>query len=270
MLKCCPGPESYNPELQALGGKRTVERQVERVYDAKDVPDSAQMQARLYELQHPEDCTARLFLYFEVGDGWKVGLGAYLDILLKAFTLAYNLDRTLVVQTRPNDMGTWYSFKGACAAESYLCAFQPFSKCTEADFQHPPMPMDKASRNYPVLLFDGAESSSTFQIECQLKAMKGVWLENQAQEWHGPGSRLWIQSQLLGHLWKPNAVVLALINETKRKLGWRHPSTTVHVRRTDKVNGPIKEANRHELTEYLQQIESLQVINRLAYKAMAS
>jgi len=98
---------------------------------------TAYTQRRIWEHQHPRDCSGAKFLAMY---NWPIGMGALLHFLGRALGLALHLGRILVVADEaygPESMALWpgpggmpWHERGLCEGDkSWECWFQPLTHC---------------------------------------------------------------------------------------------------------------------------------------------
>jgi len=189
-----------------------------------------EVQAELYTLNHPRDCGAALLLECDSSKGLDQGTGSRLFYLTRCLAKALEAGRTCVLN--PNMAGT----------ELMLSPFEPWSNCTMAD-------VARGKTEGRVVTYE-PKSMPDYGV---VDAVKAGLVPKQYAE-HG---YFWWKAQEIAYALRPTADTKRALADHKKAIGWPADGTPVHgmqVRRTDKVEGKLKEADAVPLSTYAERL----------------
>ncbi|XP_023662503.1 alpha-(1,6)-fucosyltransferase isoform X1 [Paramormyrops kingsleyae] len=208
-----------------------------REKEAKDL--SSLVQNRITYLQNPQDCSKARKLVCNINKG--CGYGCQLHHVVYCFMIAYGTRRTLILESH-----NWRYATGG-----WETVFRPVSDtCTDrtgSSTGH--WSGEDNDRNVQVIELPIVDSLHPRPPYLPLAIPED--LADRLHRLHGDPSVWWV-SQFVKYLNRPQAWLEKEIQETTKKLGFKHPIVGVHVRRTDKVG---TEAAFHPIEEYMVHVE---------------
>mmetsp|Transcript_21590 Transcript_21590/g.47393 ORF Transcript_21590/g.47393 Transcript_21590/m.47393 type:complete len:593 (-) Transcript_21590:346-2124(-) len=190
------------------------------------------VQADIYKLQHPQDCSAVPLLECDSSKGMDQGTGSRLFFLTRCLAKCVELRRTCVLN--PNMPGT----------TQMLSPFEPWSNCTMADVQK----ARNAGRGRH-MVYEPKSMPDMAVIE----GIKGGLVPKQ----YAKRGYFWWKAQEMLYALRPTPSTVRALQEHKRAIGWPADGTRVHgmqVRRTDKVEGKLKEAEKVPVDQYAEKL----------------
>eukprot|EP00741_Cyanophora_paradoxa_P008079 tig00001254_g7818.t1 len=170
--------------------------------------------------------------------------------LVGAFTYAAVHGRTLVVAS-PDE---WMWAPG-CAGKTFECYFEPVSTCSEADVwpSRSEVLLSSLTEGDRVVYMNPSQYDWNFPDYTlnEIRACRHFIPYAWCRYWYMVPDHfrdrgvLWWKAQIARYLFKPLPRVLQAIQATKTAVQWElgySPRICVHVRRGDKIKGPIAEA----------------------------
>lgn len=202
--------------------------------EAKDLSDL--VQKRFHFLQNPPDCSTAKKLVCKINKG--CGLGCQLHHIVYCFIMAYATERTLILKSKG-----WRYHKGGWEE-----IFMPVSEtCLDSNGESQgTWPAGEHIQVLTIPIIDSLNPRPPF-----LPLAIPADLAPRLTKLHGDPIAWWI-GQFLKYILKPQPDTMAMLDNGKRKLGFKKPIVGVHIRRTDKVG---TEAAFHKLDEYMQAVE---------------
>lgn len=202
--------------------------------ESKDLSDL--IQKRLHFLQNPPDCSVAKKLVCKINKG--CGYGCQLHHITYCFIMAYATERTLILKSKG-----WRYHKGGWEE-----IFLPVSD-TCLDSNGESQGTWPAGENVQVLtipIIDSLNPRPPF-----LPLAIPADLAPRLTKLHGDPIAWWI-GQFLKFILKPQPETKEMLENGRRKLGFRKPCVGIHIRRTDKVG---TEAAFHTLDEYMKAVD---------------
>jgi len=193
-----------------------------------------EVQARLFTLQHPQDCSRAKLLECDSSKGMDQGTGSRLFFLTRCLAKCMESGRTCVLN--PSMQGT----------ELMLSPFLPWSNCTMQDVQEAKKTSGRVVVYEPKSLPDIAV----------VDGVKGALFPKQ----YAKRGYFWWKAQEMMYALRPTEDTKAALKEHKNRIGWSQDGTPVHgmqVRRTDKVEGKLKEADKVPVLIYAQKLRQM-------------
>ncbi|KAE8587810.1 hypothetical protein XENTR_v10022117 [Xenopus tropicalis] len=208
-----------------------------REREAKDLTDL--VQRRITYLQNPKDCSKAKKLVCNINKG--CGYGCQLHHVVYCFMIAYGTQRTLILESQ-----SWRYATGG-----WETVFKPVSEtCTDRSGSSTGHWSGEANdKNVQVVELPIVDSLHPRPPYLPLGVPED--LADRLIRLHGDPAVWWV-SQFVKYLIRPQPWLEKEIEESTKKLGFKHPVIGVHVRRTDKVG---TEAAFHPIEEYMVHVE---------------
>ena len=137
---------------------------------------------------------------------------------------------------------------------SFMCYFDPFSRCGEAAFKR----WERAGRqrvNFKHTAYGGAKVAKRMTQNDKRKRPLQV-----PGAYEGAATMAWYHSELVAYLWRPKPEVRNMVEDIKRQIGYRHPIVGMHVRRGDACRDtertPLSQC--YELAAYMAHAQKMQ------------
>lgn len=208
-----------------------------REREAKDLTDL--VQRRIAYIQNPKDCSKAKKLVCNINKG--CGYGCQLHHVVYCFMIAFGTQRTLILESQSWRYATsgWESvFKpvsNTCTDRSGTSTGHWSGEANDKDVQVVELPIVDSLHPRPPYLPLGVPED----------------LVNRLMRLHGDPAVWWV-SQFVKYLIRPQSWLEKEIEDSTKKLGFKHPIIGLHVRRTDKVG---TEAAFHPIEEYMIHVE---------------
>eukprot|EP00750_Incisomonas_marina_P024551 INCI5126.15.p1 GENE.INCI5126.15~~INCI5126.15.p1 ORF type:complete len:671 (+),score=82.02 INCI5126.15:346-2358(+) len=237
------------------------------------------LRKRIWELQNPPDCSAARISFYQLKTGMNYGIGVNTEYMVAAFARAMEQNRTFVLPTMkgPSNLAFYWA-QDFCKQQSWLCYFHSISKCDESHLgvsnymrlsddskDADSMARTRVIKSIACPRKDGVIAAKSmeaisrsfspyFSADHQAPQLRG----RSKYDNHGEcgdalggkgssaclGSAMWVASYLTEFVFRPRPWLLSMFERERTGFpqGWMHPMGAMHIRKTDKLVGKLKEA----------------------------
>jgi len=236
------------------------------------------LRRRIWENQNPPDCNKARISYYQLKVGMNYGVGVNTEYMVAAFARAMEQNRTFVLPTKkgPSNMAFYWA-QDFCRQQSWLCYFHSISKCDEthlgvSNYMRLPDDSSDAGKmaNTRVIKSIACPRKDGVVAAKSMAALAKEFTPYYEQDMaaspklrgkakyathsacgdelravgHCIGSTMWVASYLTELVFRPRPWLLALFEKERQIFaqGWTHPMGVMHIRKTDKLVGKLKEA----------------------------